>query len=91
MSDTITATKEELKSLIDTAVTSALSRLGLVSDEISQREAYRRFGESWVKRALHTRAIQRIKHGDNTSKATYSLSELEALKLAERIHLNNPK
>ncbi len=61
----------------------ALSRLGLIKDEISQREAFRQFGETqvrtWVNRGLATR----VKPGDNNSKSTYSRIELETLKHLE--------
>ena len=58
----------------------ALSKLGLIKDEISQREAYRIFGESNVKSWKNEGLINRVKIGENTSKSTYSLIELETIK-----------
>ena len=58
----------------------ALSKLGLIKDEISQREAYRIFGESNVKSWKNEGLIKRVKIGENTSKSSYSLIELETIK-----------
>jgi hypothetical protein len=57
----------------------ALSKLGLIKDEISQREAYRIFGESNVRSWKNEGLIKRIKIGENNSKSTYSLIELETI------------
>ena len=58
----------------------ALKQSGLkVNDEISQREAYRRFGESKVKHWNHLGLIKKVKLKENTSKVTYSLQELTSI------------
>jgi hypothetical protein len=63
----------------------ALSRLGLIKDEISQREAYRQFNETTVRSWVNKGLIKRVKPGDLNSKASYSRIELETLKsLAEK-------
>ena len=42
----------------------ALNRLGLIKDEISQREAYRIYGEScvrtWLNRGLFVKRLERV-------------------------------
>jgi hypothetical protein len=64
----------------------ALKKAGVShSDEISQREAYRRFGESRVKKWLHTGRIRRLKGGERNHKATYSLAELETMYKTETL------
>lgn len=77
---------EEMQIRIESAkmgVELAFIKLGLVKDEISQREAYREFKEttvrSWVNRGL----IKRIKPGELNSKATFSLRELETIQFLE--------
>ena len=49
----------------------ALSRLGLIKDEISQREAYRIYGESTIRTWLNRGLIHRVKIGEKNSKVTY--------------------
>lgn len=58
----------------------ALSRLGLIKDEISQREAYRIYGESTIRTWLNRGLIHRVKIGEKNSKVTYSRIELETVK-----------
>lgn len=58
-------------------------QLGLVKDKISQRQAYKRFGESrvdtWEKRKL----ISSTKEKGNTSTRYYSLQQLTILDKSE--------
>lgn len=61
----------------------ALKRLGLIKDEISQREAYRMFGEAQVRSWVNQGLVSRIKSGERNSKATYSRIELDTL---NRLH-----
>lgn len=62
-----------------------LKRFGIIKDEISQRQAYARFGEAKVKTWKNLGLITRVKCGQGNSKVTYSLIELELLqKLEER-------
>jgi hypothetical protein len=61
----------------------ALSRLGLIKDEISQREAFRLFKESVVRSWVNKGLVKRIKPGELNSKATYSRIELETIKTLE--------
>ena len=55
----------------------ALNRLGLIKDEISQREAYRIYGESCVRTCGW---VHRVKPGTGNSKVTYSRIELDTVK-----------
>ena len=58
----------------------ALNRLGLIKDEISQREAYRIYGESCVRTWLNRGWVHRVKPGTGNSKVTYSRIELDTVK-----------
>ena len=66
-----------------TAATLA-AKLGLEKDEISQRAAYREFGEAKVKRWVAKGVVTRLKLASNNSKVEYSRKELLALKMAEQ-------
>ena len=46
----------------------ALNRLGLIKDEISQREAYRIYGESCVRTWLNRGWVHRVKPGTEIPK-----------------------
>ena len=46
----------------------ALNRLGLIKDEISQREAYRIYGESCVRTWLNRGWVHRVKPGTGNSR-----------------------
>jgi len=48
----------------------ALSRLGLIKDEISQREAYRLFNESTVRTWVNKGLVKRVKPGKTKHKAS---------------------
>jgi len=61
----------------------ALSRLGLIKDEISQREAFRLFTEAKVSSWVNSGLVTRVKSGSNNSKATFSRIELETVKSLE--------
>ncbi len=61
----------------------ALKRLGLIKDEISEREAFRTFGQGRVKTWRNKGLVKRVKVGDKNSKATYSRIELETLNTLE--------
>lgn len=56
-----------------------LRKLGIVRDEISTREAYRLFGEAHVKSWTNQGLLSRVKLVEASSKATYSLIELETI------------
>lgn len=60
-----------------------LRKLGIVRDEISQREAYRLFGEAKVRSWMNQGLISRVKSGAVNSKTTYSLIELEVIQRLE--------
>lgn len=67
----------------------ALKQSGLkVNDEISQREAYRRFGEGNVKRWLRLGMLKTIKLSERNGKVTYSLQELTSINSALTASLN---
>lgn len=59
--------------------TIALSRLGLIKDEISQREAFRIAGEALVRTWLANKYLSRINGKGRNSKVTYSRIEVETL------------
>lgn len=61
-----------------------LKRFGIIKDEISQREAYRRFGEATVRGWRNKGLISRSKCGERNSKVTYSIIELELLEKLEK-------
>lgn len=61
----------------------ALKRIGLIKDEISQREAYRVFGQGKVRTWVNLGLVKRIKTGERNSMATYSRIELETIKRLE--------
>lgn len=64
----------------------ALKKAGVMTnDEISQREAYRRFGEAKVKYWRHTGRLKTVKTKPGNSKVTYSLKELETISHIEKI------
>lgn len=64
----------------------ALKKAGVVqSDEISQREAYRRYGEAKVRYWKYSGRVKCVKIKQGNSKVTYSLSELETLSHIEKI------
>jgi hypothetical protein len=78
----------ELKTLMadiaELTANNIASKFGKLKDEISERAAFRRFGEGDVKRWVATGAVTRIKIGDRNSKITYSANELLAMQKAER-------
>lgn len=61
----------------------ALNKLGLIKDDISQREAYRVFGEAKVRSWVNQGLVSRVKTGSRNSKTTYSRIELETIKNIE--------
>ena len=61
------------------AVTLAFKRLGLVKDDLSQREAYRIFTEPVIKSLVNEGLLTRVKIGSRNSKATYSRIEIETV------------
>lgn len=61
-----------------------LKRFGIIKDEISQRQAYERFGEAKIRSWINRRLVNRVKCGARNSKVTYSVIELEVLDNLER-------
>jgi hypothetical protein len=61
----------------------ALNRLGLIKDEISQREAFRLFSEGKVRSWINQGLIGRVKTGNLNSKATFSRIELTTIQSLE--------
>lgn len=61
-----------------------LKRFGIIKDEISQRQAYERFGEARVKTWKNRGLVKRVKCGERNSKVTYSVIELEVLDNLEK-------
>ncbi len=82
--------ERKLRRMLDAAAElgamAALKKAGIMTnDEISQREAYRRFGEGKVKYWKHTGRIKIVKVKPGNSKVTYSLKELETISHLEKI------
>ncbi|MEG1726052.1 MAG: hypothetical protein RR313_11725 [Anaerovoracaceae bacterium] len=61
-----------------------LKRFGIIKDEISQRQAYERFGEARIKSWKNRGLVSRVKCGERNSKVTYSLIELGLLDKLEK-------
>lgn len=61
-----------------------LKKFGIVKDEISQRQAYARFGEARIKSWKNRSLISRVKCGERNCKVTYSIIELELLDKLEK-------
>jgi hypothetical protein len=60
------------------AVQRFAQKQGLVKMFISQSQAYKLYGEGWIKKMLTEKRITREKQGMNTSGVKYKISELEA-------------
>lgn len=80
----------KLRKLLDAAAElgamTALKKAGIMTnDEISQREAYRRFGEARVKYWLQSGRVRTVKTKLRNSKVIYSLKELETLSYVEKL------
>lgn len=65
------------------AVNKVLAKLGLVVDEISEREAFRLFTPAKVRSWSNQGLIKGVKTGTGNSKKTYSRIELETIKNLE--------
>lgn len=61
----------------ETAVNKVLSELGLKKSQVSQREAFKRFGESNVRRWRRDGKVNPVKKGGVTY---YQVSEMEAMR-----------
>lgn len=59
-------------------------QLGLTKTTISQRQAFKRFGESRVKTWESRGLISSVKEKGNTSKRNYSVVDLEILYRSEK-------
>jgi hypothetical protein len=78
--------KMALKEAAELGAASMAKELGVLKDEISQREAYRRFGEANVKLWVAKGLVKRIKGGEGkNSKVYYSLTELMAVQTAYKL------
>lgn len=62
----------------------ALARLGLIRDEISQREAFRLFGEGKVRSWINAGYTKGIKGEGLNSKKTFSRVELQTIANLEK-------
>lgn len=71
--------RELLKDAAELGGLKALIAAGQIPEMISQREAYRLYGEAAVKRWVSEGLIKRHKDGDSTSKVRYSRIELDTL------------
>lgn len=78
--------KKMLNASAEIGALNALIKAGImINDEISQREAYRRFGEGKVKFWKHSGRLKAVKIKEGNSKVTYSLKELVTLTHLETI------
>jgi len=71
--------KNILKEMAELGAASFAKQIGVGRDEITQREAYRKFGEANVKKWVADKLVKKIKIGNRTSPVTYSLSELKVI------------
>lgn len=63
--------------------TIALQRIGQISGEISEREAFRTYG-SWLRRAVEQGRIRTHRSGDGkTSKKLYNVAQILALRASD--------
>ncbi len=75
--DRIIATAAELGATI------ALQRIGQISGEISEREAFRTYG-TWLRRAVEQGRIRAHRTGDGkTSKKLYNVAQILALRASD--------
>jgi hypothetical protein len=79
--------KQALQGAAELGAATMARELGVLRDEISQREAYRKFGEAKVKYWKAKGLIKRLKEGERNAKVTYSFIELKALQQAEKIEM----
>lgn len=68
-----------LKDAAEIGATKALIAVGEIPEMISQREAYKLYGESIVKRWVKEGLVKRHKDGGATSRVRYSRIDLELL------------
>ena len=83
---------EEKNMIIQSAklgVELALSKLKILKDEISQREAYRLWGQSKVKKWVEKGWIKGVKKGLLNSKVIFYRSELDLVKALDEKHNKN--
>lgn len=57
----------------------SLAKLGLIRDEISEREAFRMYGAGKVTTWKNVGYVKRVKTGAGNSKCSYSRIELETI------------
>lgn len=79
--------KQALAGAAELGAATMARELGVLRDEISQREAYRRFGEAKVKYWREKGLIKRFKEGARNTKVTYSFIELKTLQQAEKLEM----
>jgi len=71
------------KDMLDVGRIDLAVQLGLVKDKISQRQAYKRFGETRVNTWEQRKLIESVKEKGNTSTRYYSLIQLTILDKGE--------
>lgn len=81
----------ELKNLISESVglgvEKVIKELTPAKDAISQREAYKAYGEARVKAWVRSGLVSRTRNGETSrTKILYSKSELKELATAEKLH-----
>lgn len=77
--------KTALANAAELGAATMAKELGVLRDEISQRDAYRKFGEANVKVWRQKGLIKRFKEGERNSKVTYSFIELKTVQQAEQL------
>lgn len=74
--------RQLLKDAAELGSLKTLIAVGNIPEMISQREAYKLYGEGTVKRWVKEGLIKRHKDGDATSKVRYSRIELDTINRA---------
>lgn len=74
--------RQLLKDAAELGSLKTLIAVGNIPEMISQREAYKLYGEGTVKRWVKEGLVKRHKDGDATSKVRYSRIELDTLNRA---------
>lgn len=72
-----------MQTIAELGATIALQRIGQISGEISEREAFRTYG-SWLRRAVEQGRIRAHRTGDGkTSKKLYNVAQILALRASD--------
>lgn len=77
-------TDRVMQTIAELGATIAPQRIGQISGEISEREAFRTYG-SWLRRAVEQGRIRAHRTGDGkTSKKLYNVAQILALRASDK-------